>query len=547
MKKLLIIILLFFIQNKSFSQKVTNINSIISNLKYEFNLKGSPEIYPILINNDTVANIFNYTNGYFVLSSYINFYPLKAFSSNRKISSSSKDFNTFISMLKQDYILQSELIKSNKNILKQNLDAWTKLQHNLLNAKGSDTIGPLLESLYGQVNCKDENNNLINVTNYYTPNNYAVGCVAMTMLTTMQYFEWPIHGTSSHEYSDNYGASTGTYKADFENTTYNWSNIQNLYYHVPSTDETRKAIGRLAFDVAVALDMDFENGGSTSNINRIPNAVKTYFRYDRPIYKTKDEPEFWNLIDSSITHSSPVQLAVSTSSGAGHAIVCDGIINTDNPQNKYYHLNMGWWGSSNGWYLIQTDFNAGGYSVVDAAVMGLTPIPEISNVKFDIETNIATLKWYYSPRITNPEFELQMRVNNSDWQTVSESISETQYSFTPDLDATYYFRVKTAQNNDWSEEVKFSPANELSHLKEINLYPTMADSKIFVEYKNLKNAKFFLYNTNGLMVYHEKFGDYNGFKKEIDIPNLPRAIYIAKIITADKQKSFMMLIDGWKQ
>lgn len=546
MKKL-ITILIIFLQINSFSQKVSNINSIINNLEYEFNFQGTPEIYPISINNDTVANIFNYTNGYFVLSSYVDFYPLKAFSANGNILTSSEYFNTFISILTQDYILQSKLIASNKNILKQNIDAWKKIEHNLLNIKGLDTIKPLLESLYGQVNCKNENNQTINVTNYYTPNNYAVGCVAVTLFTTMQYFEWPIHGTNNNEYTDNSGASTGTYKADFKNTTYKWSDILNRYYQVSSTDKNRSALGRLAFDAAVAVEMDFENGGSTSNINRIPNAVKKYFRYDLPIYKTKNDPEFWNLIDSSITHNSPVQLAVSTSSGAGHAIVCDGIINTDNPQNKYYHLNMGWWGSSNGWYLIQTDFNAGGYSVIDAAVMGMLPIPEISDVKFDLETNTAVIKWFYSDRINNPVYEIQQRVDNSDWETVIDNYSSKEYSFIPQINSTYYFRVKTSDNKNWSDEIKFVPANEISHLNEINLYPTMANSKIFIEYNNLKNAELFIYTTNGSIAYHENFGDYSGFKKEIDITNLPRAIYIAKIITADKQKSFKMIIEGWKQ
>lgn len=535
------------LQINAFSQKVSNINSIIANIQQELSLNNLTEIFPIIISKDTVANIYTYSNGYFVLSAYKNFYPLKAFSQNNSISSSSVEFKIFTSILQQDYLLQNQLISDNKNILVKNYKAWDKLLNNSGKTITTDTIGPLLNSLYGQVNCKDENNNLVNVTNYYTPNNYAVGCVAVTLFTTMQYYEWPIHGTSSNSYSDDYGSSTGTYEADFKNSTYRWSEILDLYHQVASSNNNRSALGRLAFHAAVAVEMDFENGGSTSNINRIPNAAKKYFRYDLPIYKTKNDPEFWNLIDSSIQSKSPVQFAVYTSTGAGHAIVCDGLLLTDNPNNKYYHLNMGWWGASNGWYLVQSGFNAGGYSVVDAAVMGMLPVPELSDVSFDIETSMATLNWYYSVRIENPIFEIQQRIENNDWETIADNYTSKEYTFSPEMDKVYYFRVKTSQNQNWSEEVKFVPENEISHLNEINLYPTMANSKIFIEYNNLKNAELYIYTTNGSIAYYENFGDFQGFKKEVDVSNLPRAIYIAKIITSDNHKSFKMAVEGWEQ
>ena len=51
-------------------------------------------------------------------------------------------------------------------------------------------IGPFVQSIWGQVNCYDNNGNLVNVSNYYTPNHYAPGCVAISMATLMHHYEW---------------------------------------------------------------------------------------------------------------------------------------------------------------------------------------------------------------------------------------------------------------------------------------------------------------------------------------------------------------------
>jgi len=288
-------------------------------------------------------------------------------------------------------LLQKKLNEQNFDNILQNQKKWQLWLDDAKLSPTADTIGPLLASVYGQVNCKDTNNVLINVTNYYTPNNYAVGCVALTFTETMRYYNWPIHGQNSHSYTDNYGDFTGSYSADYQNTTYLWDRIQDEYFGVSSTEESRQALGRLAFDAAVAVDMDFEYNGSTSNINRIPYAASHFFRYDMPIYAETSDPAFWSLLDNSLKNKNPVQLAVYTSSGSGHAIVCDGLIEATSAEDNFYHLNMGWWGASNAWYHIQGDFNAGGYSVIDAAVFQMLPVPELKDIDYDVNYNQATV------------------------------------------------------------------------------------------------------------------------------------------------------------
>ncbi len=546
-KTLFLVFIIIAAINNFFAQKANyeELFYLLSILEDKNNLTTPTFKKNIIIKSDTVATFYGYTSGFIVLSNYKCFYPVKAFS-DKPINTNSDEFNIFISILETDYQKQ---IKQNKELPEnttKNTIAWEKWMANSSELI-SDTIGPLLSSLYGQVNCRDNNNNLVNVTNYYTPNNYAVGCVALTFFTTMRFYEWPIHGVGSHNYTDEYGSTTGSHSADFENTTYRWDLILDEYNGVASNEENREALGKLAYQTAVAVDMDFENGGSTSNINRIPAAALNYFRYDRPTYIPETDIAFRDMIDQTLLGGDPVQLAVYTSSGAGHAIVCDGIIDATNPEDKFYHLNMGWWGSSNAWYHIQSDFNAGGYSIVDGAVLKMTPIPELSEVLYDVETNQATLTWMYSEKIENPVFELQQKINTDDWETINNQLTDFEYKYTPDINSTYKFRIKTTDNQSWSEEISFDPGSEAGKLSEIIFYPTLVKEKVYIQHNNLQNADFYIFSSSGQIVYYENFGDYTNTKKEIDVTFLPSAMYIAKIYTTEKNQSFKFIFQGNEQ
>jgi hypothetical protein len=547
-KKLLLINILTFQILNLYSQKLTKKEFSIVNKKicHQLNLKNKKSEYFIKLSNDTVAAIINYANGFAVVSMKKEFYPLKAFdfhTLNLKKNSSS----LLLSILKYDYKKQIEYLKKYPSKKFQNIQIWNKWLSKKTTSAKTDTIGPLLSSLYGQVNCHDNNNKLINVTNYYTPNNYAVGCVALTLTEVLRYYNWPIQGQNTHSYSDNNGSCTGNYSVNYENTKYKWNIIQDKYNGVSSTIESRKALGLLAFQAAVSIDMDFENGGSTSNINRIPFAASHYFRYDMPKYLKENTSDFWTLVDNSLLNNNPVQFAVYTSSGGGHAIVCDGIIPNSDISQRYYHLNMGWWGSSNAWYHIQTDFNAGGYSIIDAAVMQMIPIPQLSDVHYDVDNNLATISWFYPTKIKNPIFELQQKINNGQWQTIADNISNFQYSFSPDINSKYYFRIKTQKNTNWSEEKSFEPSLFASKLNKINLYPTLVKKIIHIKYKNLKNTQIRIYNLSGQIEYQKILTNYSKTQIDIDVSSLPRGMYIANIATPDTTVGINFIYQGKMQ
>ncbi len=536
------LISLFFF-NISYAQKVSE--SDMQKVLYDFLsykgkselIKQKPETEKILSEKtkDLLFCVFNYENAFIVISADKRNIPVKAFSFKHPLNTTTR--NRLIDILKDDYDNFAEYLNLNPEAGIRNLQKW----ENPFPEKNTDDAiyGPFLSSLYGQVNCHDNNGNLVNVTNYYTPNHYAVGCVALAFTEVMRYFGWPRKGVGSFSYTDSYGNSTGTYDANFEDGYYNWGLMQDRYDGVASTDQSRSELGKLAFHAAVSVSMDFENGGSTSNINRVPSAASKYFRYTAD-YKEKSASDFWQVLDTCLHHNSPAQFAIYTSSGAGHAVVGDGIqyVGTE----KYYHLNMGWWGDDNGWYQIHQTFNAGGYTNVTAAVLNMIPVPELDeNPDFNFENKTITLKWYYSDKVSVQNYELQVKKGVDEWETLTDTLTVKTYTFSADGESDYSFRIRAKMSNEWntsgwSNEVKTVPSDfRVSGEEELTLYPTFVFDKLNVSYKNLSGSVIKIFDLSGHLT--EENADINNNEYSIDVSGLNSGFYILQILNDNEKKS----------
>ncbi len=372
-------------------------------------------------------------------------------------------------------------------------------------ASQEKTQGPFVKTLWGQVNCYDKYNKLINVTNYYTPNHYAAGCVAISMSTLLHFYQWPKEGMGSHTDTDNHGSSKGSYSADFSKTAYDWTDMLNRYRYRSSTLEERKATGELVYQVAVALNMDFEHNGSTSNVNKITSAGKNYFRFDG-VERSPSSNVFWPMLDSNIAHGIPVIFAVKANNGAGHSIVCDGLKIDDNG-DRYYHLNMGWWGDSNGWYRIRDSWNSGGYTSITDAIFYFLPIPELSTPYVRSGDSAITIRWRF-PGIAKAEaFEIQEKTDNHDWISLDNTIQDTFYTVSvhPDQNQSFRIRAKVAGRwpfDDWSNIEKISmdasSVNHFSGCNPITISPNPVSDKLNIQFgTNILSAEVTIFDLNG--------------------------------------------------
>ncbi len=185
----------------------------------------------------------------------------------------------------------------------------------VINSLGAGT--PVVPALLYEHNIRLNQYNHPEVGGSYT------GCMA-TAITQILLFhaaesKKPVRGYGSHCY--NYG-SFGEICANFENANYN-------------SDEL------LSYHVAVAMDMRFTTAGSSPpNMDKIDN-IEKHFHY----FVTRGiSDDFY--IKNELEHRRPLYATV-IGFPENHAVVIDGY-----DDRNYYHLNFGWGGIFNGYFLM---------------------------------------------------------------------------------------------------------------------------------------------------------------------------------------------------
>ena len=173
-----------------------------------------------------------------------------------------------------------------------------------------------------------------------------VGCLATAMSQLMRFWAYPIKGIGSHCY---YHEDYGEICADFANTDYDWDNMPNVL-NSNSTEAEKLATGTLCFHCGVTIDMGYGPDGSGGASGPIPGVMNTYFDYCNAIVQLSRndfETETWKMmVREQFDMGWPMYYGGCENDGC-HAFVCDGY-----DDNDMFHFNLGWGGSSNGWYLI---------------------------------------------------------------------------------------------------------------------------------------------------------------------------------------------------
>ena len=531
MKKVALFFIVIVIGLNIFAQKVASVEmeQVLASYKNRQATK-SLKIYSQKRGTET-ANVFYNDNFFVVISADKHFSPVIAYSKTNGIDD--LHVEKFTSFVQSIYEKQEQKLSDYPETALKHQKEWTKILDSK-HTRGTISYGPIIQSLYGQVNCKDENGNTINVTNIYTPENVAVGCVAVSLTTVLHHFGWPHQAMRKHSYYDGYGNNQGTHIVNFNESFYRWNDIENRYHNRERTHQERQALGQLAYESAVSIKMDFENGGSTSNVSRIPEALASHFRFTSN-YSSIGFVNFWQKTESNIVAGLPVIFAVKADNGWGHSVVCSGW-KTDDNDTKYYHLNMGWWGSANGWYQLRDEFNAGGYTSVTAGVFDITPEVQLYEPLYTSGSKI-NLKWLYPEFPKFDSYELQMKRDNFDWIPLNSQLTDNSFLMTLNGYSTYSFRVRTQKTDEiiswnWSNIVTFSDyisSIDGEAIPTFNCYPNPAHDLIYIDFdKPLTSACFIeIFNSTGSLV----MSDIKSLDKKIaiNVKYLPEDLYIVRL------------------
>lgn len=240
--------------------------------------------------------------------------------------------------------------------------------------KDFDAIAPLCKTFWDQ--CYPYNKECPKAN---SPESCYTGCVATSMAQVMKYHNWPFVGVGSIAYYWEYGHLT--LETDFSEQSFDWDNMLD-YYMAGDSEEEVDAVAQLMKACGYSVEMNYSHSASGSYSPYIARALVTYFKYDKePIrYVMRDYytlADWQELIYKSLKDYGPVILDGQSNQG-GHSFVCDGY-----DKDGYFHINWGWGGVSNGYYLLSVldPYNQGiggsgddsGFNYMQDAIIGITP------------------------------------------------------------------------------------------------------------------------------------------------------------------------------
>jgi len=179
------------------------------------------------------------------------------------------------------------------------------------------------------------------------------GCVATAVGQVMNYYQWPAkHGTGKINYM------TDTHKKrvslDLSDYTFAWNLMRDTYEKGQYSNAEGNAVAKLMYAVGAACQMDYSPNESAANFLYGPKVMTDYFGYDKDMYALWGDAvhsKFWHdLIQTELIQSRPILFMGSSGDDSSHAFVLDGYQSQGG--TVYYHVNWGWSGEADGYYLL---------------------------------------------------------------------------------------------------------------------------------------------------------------------------------------------------
>ena len=202
------------------------------------------------------------------------------------------------------------------------------------------------------------------------------GCPSIAMASILNYHRTShrVSFDNEDDYYHNYAGRTYWIDDDHEEHDFlsfpemneNLETLENHYLNQQPVTTEDKAT--LIFACGVAATQVYTSGGSgTFGVDQAYEAFQKFNFADAQLIYDSD-PDFYDLINDNIMDALPVHFAsVTPEWDSGHNFVVDGY-NTD----EFYHINFGWGGSYNGWYLLPDEIPYG-LTVVEGAIVDIIP------------------------------------------------------------------------------------------------------------------------------------------------------------------------------
>ena len=224
------------------------------------------------------------------------------------------------------------------------------------------------------------------------------GCVATSMAQIMNFHKFPAHAPAMDSYQ--FTVSAGNYNyatvdADaLPGIDLDWDHMLNNYTGAEDVVYT-DAVANLMLYAGYSVKMQYGTSSSGAYTDDIP-AGFLKFGYDantiRIAFRNDYTKESWDdLIYNELFEGRPMIYNGTAGSGGGHSFICDGYESGD-----YFHINWGWGGMSNGYFLLEIlnphasgiggSSSSEGYNMKQNAILGIkpgdgsTPVVEVEKI-----------------------------------------------------------------------------------------------------------------------------------------------------------------------
>ena len=251
--------------------------------------------------------------------------------------------------LLQQYAGQIDCLRENSNLTPRSSLLAPRSSSSVI---GNVVVEPLVKTKWDQE--EPFNNQCPIVNEFLTP----TGCGATAMAQVMAFWKYPKYGRGSYSYYWNPSYNTRfDYGRDFSNSVYDWDNMLDDYTG-GYTEAQGEAVALLMADVGAAMHTIYGYGlfGSMSQSMRCEIVFPKYFDYNPDSIRfvrrylnlgNGETDNFDEFIKQDLDKQRPVILAAHPSPDMdGHFIVVDGYTDTG-----YFHMNFGWSGDKDGYYL----------------------------------------------------------------------------------------------------------------------------------------------------------------------------------------------------
>lgn len=249
----------------------------------------------------------------------------------------------------------------------------TTKQRAMQKAAPKATIEPLILTKWDQAEPYNYQCYVTNDRGYKS--RYVTGCVATAMAQVINYHKWP---TGEVAAIGSYSIYTGTV-SELPAATMDWDNMLDVYNYGEYNDEQAAAVAQLMRYCGQSVYMTYAPGASSARSEIIPEALINTFGYSkntRLVYRNNYTIDSWdNLLYTELAASRPI-LYSGASTDTGHEFVVDGY------EDGYYHVNWGWSGKYDGYFLISllnphgnsgigASSTSDGYTCYQNAVIGI--------------------------------------------------------------------------------------------------------------------------------------------------------------------------------